>query len=204
MSIPLPAALSSALQELPDLTSAVEAVLESATVHRMNVRVGPVHVAGADYRQVAQAMHQNRIRVLYDPHHRMVRDSRSAYYDAGFDVMAAGFRLPSDLPMKALVVHESTHAANDVRSRSLIHADDEAGAYVAQMMYLRLAGVPSPQRMTAPDPQIDRIYETAMAVADGLLAHQSVTAATASLVAAIRAWPYYGGTASQSAGYNGI
>ena len=206
MSVPIPQSTLRQLQHLPRLTNAVAGILHGPGVGSVWVQVGRYGITPHSIRAVGNAIRDGRIKVYYDPHFVVVRDSFSAYYDGGYDAMFTGFCQLDTIGRKAVLVHEATHAANDMKTRSaMLHVDDEAAGYTAQAMYIRGLGTRAPIRLTSTNAITDAIYKASFDVADAIFGGRGQPATELeALRTAIRADPNYATSAGSSAGYNGI
>src|SRR5262245_57432631 len=116
-------------QELISLQKSVIDILHYHSVQRINFTLSPHTVTGAGFRQVAYALGGGTIGVAVDP--SLPKDV-GAQYRSGELV----FRTPSvdaTLAGQMYIVHESTHALNDMRGSHAGIAkfvQDEAAAFV--------------------------------------------------------------------------
>ncbi len=104
---------------------------------------GTVSVGPSDFQLVADALASNRIAVVEG---RFDRDiamySAFASGDSDANTFYLGQNPRSSRSFNALIVHESVHAAFDLRRVTIPWVDNEAAAYVAQGYYLRNSGYP--------------------------------------------------------------
>jgi hypothetical protein len=169
MSIPISQATLRQLQRLPVWTEAVARLLHGPGIGSVWVQVGRFGITPQAIRRVGDAIRAENIKVYYDPGFVMVNNAFAAFYDGGYDAMFTGFCTLDTIGRKAVLVHEATHAANDMKRRStMLHVDDEAAGYVAQAMYIRGTGVRAPIRLTSPTAVIDDIYKASFDVADAI------------------------------------
>jgi len=206
MSIAIPHAMLRELQRLPNWTEDVVRILHGPGVGSVWVRVGQFTITPKPIRAIGDAIKKGTIKVYYDPKMLMAIKPSAAYYDGGYDAMFTSFVDTSTIGRKAVLVHEAVHAINDMKKRaSILHVDDEAAAYTAQMMYIRGTGVRAPIRLTSTTTVVDDIYRTAFAVADAIFAGTGhPTTELEALRTAIRAHPDYTSSANATVGYNGI
>jgi hypothetical protein len=123
-------------------------VLHSGETHRIHfsfrgtagrtITIGP-----SDFRLVAEALASDRIAVV-EGRFSSDRAMYSAYDDPANNTAANTFYLGANprwsRTFNALIVHESVHAAYDLRGITIPWVDNEAAAYVAQGYYLRNSG----------------------------------------------------------------
>jgi hypothetical protein len=112
--------------------SSIVQVLRSSAATQVSFNINQVKVGG--YETIARVIDEGRILVILAPS----LGSLSAYRYSG-NIWGCG-RPISSLGQKALAIHEATHALNDWHRRSLPAREDEAIAYIAQMLYSCVAG----------------------------------------------------------------
>ena len=97
--------------------------------------LGTISVNGSSFRNVAQAIEEDRIQVTEGgvPGGWANYDARKNTFNVGPDQHWSG-------SFDALVIHESVHAAFDLARASLPWLDNEIAAYMAQGYYLRNSG----------------------------------------------------------------
>lgn len=104
---------------------------------------GTVAVGSSDFRLVAEALEADRIHVV-EGRYGSDMASYSAWADTSTSMAANTFYLGANprwsRTFNALIVHESVHAAFDLRRTTIPWVDNEAAAYVAQGYYLRNSG----------------------------------------------------------------
>jgi len=101
-------------------------VLRSPNCRRINFTLGTVRVSGAEYATIAQCVVNGHIQVVQSS---VIASTMAAYYRK-YNYFAVG-----SSPSRNLIVHEATHALNDWHKRTITDVDDEACAYVAQMVF---------------------------------------------------------------------
>jgi hypothetical protein len=122
-------------QDLLPLQQLIIDLLLSASVQRINFTLAPHTVTGAGFRQVAYAL-GGIIDIAVDP--TMAGRGAAAQYSGGRLV----FPRPNyggTLDEQKHIVHESTHALNDMRGSLkglATFAQDEAAAYVAGSLFI--------------------------------------------------------------------
>ncbi len=105
----------------------VLAILGDPVMHRMNFLMGQyLMITYGDYVAVAKAITDGKITVKANP-----RMGSSALYHW----QSNEIEFNPDTASPGLIVHECTHALFDVRKQSLILAQNEGSAYVAQSLY---------------------------------------------------------------------
>ena len=116
-------------------TMVLQVINRSEIVKKVHCKIGLAYVSPRYYRRLKDAIEEGKIRVVHD--RRL--STPGAYLDGSNTLKLKFNELPSDLFQKvaseALILHECTHAALDVRGlrRMVLHA--EALAFVAQMLY---------------------------------------------------------------------
>ena len=102
-------------------------VLRSRHCSRINFNTGAVRINGADYSRIARCVENGQIQVVRSSS----VPSSIAIYNKRFNCFVIGSSFSNNL-----IVHEATHAINDMHRQSIIDVDDEVCAYLAQMIYL--------------------------------------------------------------------
>ena len=89
-----------------------------------------ISISGADLRNIANLVEAGTIRLV-----------RSAYLPSAWMVYSFEYDaiIMGQAPEANNVVHECVHAVNDFRVTRIPVVDDEAVAYIAQSIYLKLA-----------------------------------------------------------------
>lgn len=108
------------------LKADIIATLESRQATITDFTLFGHRISGQDYRRIAGYIRTQQIQIV----RRSDRADTHASYDRTYNCFTVGNR-----PSNSLVVHEATHAINDLHSRSLDPVVDEALAYLAQMIY---------------------------------------------------------------------
>lgn len=194
------------MQQLPNWTDTVVGILRGPGVGSVWVQVGRYGITPHAIRAVGDAIRHGRITVYYDPSFTVVADSFGAFYDGGADAIFTGFCRLDTIGRKAVLVHEATHAVNDMKARAaILHVDDEAAAYTAQAMYIRGLGTRAPIRLTSTNTFTDAIYKASFDVADAIFGGRGHPVAELDLLrSAIRSDPFYTLNSGSQVGYNGI
>lgn len=114
-----------------------------------------VSLGPSDFRLVAEAIAADRIAIVEG---RFTTDTAMYSAFASSDSAANTFYLGANprysRSFNALIVHESVHAAFDLRSVTIPWIDNEAAAYVAQGFYLRNSGYPRSRLDLGSEPSI--------------------------------------------------
>jgi hypothetical protein len=120
----------------------VASVLRDPVARRINftslrLAGAGIEVSGTLLGELAMNYLRGHIDVQVNP--AKVTPGATAAYNSGTDIL---FLRHEDWSVsgRGLIVHESVHALNDKRSLQVRKDDDEAAAYVAQVLYLRLSG----------------------------------------------------------------
>ena len=162
------------------------------------IRVTPVFIA-----EVGKAISAGKIKVVLDP-----SIGHDIVYNVKLNELQLKIPLTTALLTRALLVHESVHAINDMRKLGKTpNADDETVAFVAQAIYLRTNHPNKSQRLLDPNPAVDLLFEKAFIAADAIIAKQNavtVNAAMAGVATALKAVPHYKKTINMSALHDGI
>ncbi len=186
----------------------IVSTLRSPFCNRINFQVGPIQIQGTDYAGIAHYVEYQTIQVVQSS----TVPSTMAAWDPTYNCFEVG-----QSPSQALIVHEATHAINDLRQLNVSTLLDEAGAYIAQMVFrlathptqralIRIHGAAATQTAFSqcinPPPNTDyQAWETncgtavvgyAASIAENILSNRPIeTAQLESLIAAIRADPRY-------------
>lgn len=120
----------------------VLATLKDAAIGEVNFTLGPVVVTPSLYAKVAEAISGGKITVMVQPN-LFRSDGASAHYvnrlpigdDTEFYDLLLFRSAELRVGHKPLVVHECTHAGFDVLKLSMTSLENEAAAYVAEVMY---------------------------------------------------------------------
>lgn len=114
------------------LQTEVAALLSTRNVTRINVTAGGIHIAPSDYAAVKSKVQGGQIRVV----RRAGLGNGVAKYRYTHNTLIVGFAtLGGNADREALVVHECTHAACDIRSTHLTVGNAEAVAFIAQCLF---------------------------------------------------------------------
>lgn len=120
-------------------------LLCTLAVQRINVRLGPCTVRGADYAAIALALQYGKVGIAINPVRLKQLNADAEYYhvskDRHFNFLSAGFGLT--LVDQMDVIHECTHAVNDMHGFrwGATTTADEATAFVAGALYCYYAAV---------------------------------------------------------------
>lgn len=122
---------------MPIAKAEVLAVLSDPRLETMHFSVGEITVSADQYRDVADYIREDDIRVI--PGREPV-----AYYDGRLNTLEtpAGDP-PLNLADRAQVLHECTHAIVDINGLDVFILNDEVAAYLAQLTYMWISS-PSP------------------------------------------------------------
>jgi hypothetical protein len=127
-------------------------ILRDPVASTMAYKAGPLELKPLDFAAVALAIESGKIRVV----HRPCLGHIAQYLSGGANTLLVPFSSSPPLGMRALMVHEATHAAMDVRKVPLVMQQSEAMGYISQAIYLLRNGVdlgasvPSPPFNVAP------------------------------------------------------
>lgn len=190
----------------PATVSAIEKLLKDQTAtHLVNFALGPIRVTPALLADVGTAVAAGKIKVMIDP-----TISHNAIYNAKSNQLQlkSNFSAPGLLE-RALVVHEATHAINDMRKLGLTpNIDDEAVAYIAQALYLYGNHPVKSDRLKDPkNAAADRLYAAAYAAAVAIVGKKNAAAIAGEVSkvrAALKTVPQYKNTIGMSAIYSGV
>jgi len=107
---------------LTDLTR----ILRSSECAKINFQIESIRVYGDGFKTIAKAIDGKHIQVVRS----RLLPSNVATYNRRYNALFVG-----RAPKAGLLVHECTHALNDWHKREILAIDDEASAYIAQLMY---------------------------------------------------------------------
>lgn len=127
-------------------------VLSEPGVAAMAFKVGRFELVAGDLTDVAQAIRSGRIRVVHRP-----SAGHMAYYNSWTNTMIVSWDTLPAFGSRALIVHESVHAVEDLRRMRQTMAESEAFAYVAQALYEQLHGLDLGSAVVAPGPLADPV-----------------------------------------------
>ena len=131
------------------IEEAVRRVLTDPRLSRVTFACGPTLVSAAEYAVVAHYVEQRRIRVVAHPelpaglafYGQMTTrlGAPDTFYLSRSIALGAPSASPASMQGTALVLHEATHALQDLRNMgALTKVQAEAAAYVAQSVFYRL------------------------------------------------------------------
>ena len=109
------------------LRTDVIGILKSPNCRRINFAMGAIRISGTDYDTVAKCNENRHIQVVQS----RKMPAHFALYYRKYKCFVMGGTLS-----RPLVVHEGTHAVNDWYKRKISDVEDEASAYVAQMVFM--------------------------------------------------------------------
>src|SRR5262249_18381734 len=124
----------------------------------MRFSVGEITVSGDEYRDVADYIRDDDIKVI--PGNGPV-----AFYDGHLNTIEtqAG-NPPLNLGDRAQILHECTHAIVDINGWDVLRLNDEVAAYLAQITYMRISS-PGPFPRPIPPPGTGPLMRLMIAVA---------------------------------------
>jgi hypothetical protein len=99
--------------------------------HKINFKIGDIHINGHDYRKVALALASGEIQLVQS--NQKGADHAAYYYEN--DTLVVGTAATRDL-----LIHEGTHAILDHYAKPRDRYESEIVAYVAQYLYLTIKG----------------------------------------------------------------
>lgn len=114
-------------------------ILRSAPCQRVDFRIGRFRVHPSGYERVAKLLEVKAIKIAIEP------DEEGASYEIATNTVY--FSEPGygrSIAERALIVHELTHALEDVERRTMGELELEVAAYVAGTLYARYARQQSP------------------------------------------------------------
>ncbi len=85
-----------------------------------------VRIRGGDYQSIARSVRSAQTQVVLSP----ATASTCAAYNRQYNCFLVGAT-----PSNSVLVHEATHAIQDLHRRAIVDVDDEACAYIAQFLY---------------------------------------------------------------------
>jgi hypothetical protein len=146
-------------------------LLSMPGVQRIGFRLGPYSVSGADYAAIRTALFYGKVGVSINPRLLQKLNAGAAYIDKSFVFASAGFGLT--LTDEMAIVHECTHAVNDMHGFRWTETDteDEATAFIAGALYCFHATGPLKRELT-PDPifaTTGEPFKTAFSIAEKLI-----------------------------------
>ncbi len=189
----------------PSTVSAIVKTLQNRTATKLvDFTLGPIKVTPALLADVGKAVSAGKITVVIDP-----ALSHDAIYDAGSNQLKLKTNNPSPgLMERALIVHEATHAASDIRKIGLTpNINDEAMGYIAQALYLYGSHLKKTRRVTSPDVAADGLFAAAHAAALAIAGKKNAVAIAqevSKVRAALKLVPQYKKTIGMSAIYSGV
>ena len=128
----------------------------------------------------------------------------SAEYDMNTNTLNVWFTEATDIPKKALIVHEATHAAYDLAKIKMSVAESESIAYIAQCCYARANAADPNDRLKAKTPEIDKVFEVAWGIAAKIQNGSNPDFKDCSNMRdAVSEHPFYSAKYANSAGFNG-
>lgn len=163
-----------------------------------------IHVHRWDYYTIATRIEAEKspgvacIKCIYNPAYEK---SGISSYNRLSDTLELGSQDFKSLDMRALLVHEATHAINDLhRLKNLPNVYNEASAYIAQCLYAIKNGLDMTQHLR---PKFREAGKIAQKIADGKLYTVSIDESKY-LLSAIADLPMYSETSYESVDLDGI
>jgi hypothetical protein len=130
---------------------------------------------------------------------------KEAGYNSDIEAFFFGFKSPQGRSQKALVIHEATHAIQDMQAAVMNIADSEVIAYITQCQYARVDSQDGLKRLYSDDAAKDKVFELGWHIATKLQTNQTPTQEDYNeLRAAVCASPMYAKNAADAAGFNGF
>ncbi|OQX75757.1 MAG: hypothetical protein B6D61_09825 [Bacteroidetes bacterium 4484_249] len=105
-------------------------VLRSPGCQNINFQYKNIKVSGSGFRKIASEILLGHIKIVSS----FTVPSNAAKYNFIYNYLVTGI-----FPEKNLIVHECTHALNDLHKLKILKIDDEASAYIAQCFYMIIA-----------------------------------------------------------------
>jgi hypothetical protein len=158
-------------------------------------------IAYNHYSLVATHIQKGDIKIKHFPD-----EPETAYYEPGTDTFYVDGNGVIDCHRKALIVHEATHAINDIAFINMDIATSEALSYVAQAQYMRAnSGKGSTRQLHGDTDEQDKVFELAWSIATTLAINKTPSEAEYdALRAAINLAPKYLGTGADPTNFNGV
>ncbi len=100
--------------------------LRSPFCQRINFHIGSIRIQGTDYTTIATHIQNQTIQVVQSS----VAPSTVAAYNKMYNCFITGTS-----PRRSLIIHEATHAINDSYRLNIADVEDEASAYIAEMIF---------------------------------------------------------------------
>ena len=115
------------------LSQAITRVLNNAACSKISFTADGTSIGPSDFTAVAGKINSGDITASYES----ARPALSGEYEYTSDTFKFGFQsTDGDAFREALVAHEATHAALDIRAQSVQVKVSEAAAYLAQALFL--------------------------------------------------------------------
>lgn len=127
-------------------------VLSEPGVAGMSFKVGRFELRAGDLTDVARAIQSRRIRVVHRP-----AAGHMAYYNSWSNTLTISWDTLPPFGSRALIVHESVHAAEDIRLMRQTMAESEAFAYIAQALYMQQHGLDIGNAVVSPGFTVDAV-----------------------------------------------
>lgn len=106
--------------------------LNKPEIRKMAFGFGSIYINAAAFEPVKTAIKDGKIEVK----HKASLGANVAVYRYTSNILFLGFKSTSgNTDREALIVHECTHAACDVKGKKMLVKQSEAVAYVAQVLY---------------------------------------------------------------------
>lgn len=177
------------------LRSLVLATLKMAAVNKIRVSMGGYEVTPLNLYMVRDAVLYGRILCRHIT-------TAGGTYETGKDWFEFTFD-KGNLTRHGLIVHESIHAACDMKSKQMRTDVSEALAYTGQCIFVRQQNTKPGQRLSSSDSAMDKIFKLAWDAAGIILAGKSPSAQESKgLIDAVRQHPWYKSNALMK--YNGV
>lgn len=138
---PLPPLVNLEDADMDELaTQAVLSVLKGPNVTRIHFKYRSQTINWGWYWKVKQLVEEEKIRVLYDP---LVGDYGLGVYNPDESTMGGNSIVLPNVSVttwksRSVILHECTHAVQDVQAQALDRLESEGAAYIAQNIYHRL------------------------------------------------------------------
>lgn len=100
---------------------------------------------------------------------------KEAGYNSDIEAFFFGFKSPQGRSQKALVIHEATHAIQDMQSAVMNIADSEVIAYITQCQYARVDSQDGLNRLYSDDAAKDKVFVLGWHIASKLQTNQTPT-----------------------------
>ncbi|WP_282610246.1 hypothetical protein [Pelagibius sp. Alg239-R121] len=190
----------------PSTVSAIEKVLKDSKANKLvDFILGSIRVTPALIADVGTALSSGKIAVVVDP-----ALAHNARYHAKLNQFQLKKNISTlDLLDRALLIHEATHAVNDMRKLGkTLNIDDEAAGYIAQALYLYGNHPVKTDRLKdAKNAAADKLYAAAYSAAVAIVGKKNaavISQEVTKVKAALKLVPEYKKTIGMSAIHDGI